>query len=310
MLNIMLSITSRLSLFIFLLFMGLPSVAQLTCIDIFSVKEIATADEDFRVIPMLSTYNHELVPGGDRVYFLRNSGARAKYEWKIENGQLLKFQDGKLVPLTTAVKKKDRFFDETLDTPLVEFVLSPEKQLFGMTRDEHTRTFENTGLMIHHSTFLGGQPVNFGGKVIVENGKIKYLENYSGHYHPHYKDFLIFLNWTSSHGVDLKYTQIQIVDSKNALTDKKAVKEFERYMPEIILLAELQKGPLSVEFLNMLKARIDREFQETGESLFLYRTNFIWSSLSAGARDSLKQIGASHGLRMPDPEASSLNFGG
>lgn len=292
-------------LVLFLLGLSLPAAAQQACFDIFALKTEAAIDTiELREIPMLSRYKYEIAGDGN-VHYLRNSGARARYEWLIQNGLFVHVRDGKTILLNTEVSKKGRHYDDLLDNPLVEFVLSTNKQMFGMTRDELTRVFDETGRSVHHSTFMGGAPVNFAGNMIVENGRIKLIDNRSGHYRPTLEDFSLFLTWLKQQGVDISRTEIRIDGLEQLLDQRVPVRVLEEHMPEMVLVAHMQEGILHAGRLEAIRERIENEFKMTGDSLFLYRANFVWYYLNPTARDFLVSVANSHGRTMPDTTVGS-----
>lgn len=293
------------SLLLFLAVLGfsVPGISQSACFDIFALREAAPDVADLRDIPMRENFKYELQPGRSHVFYLKSDKSRARYEWVLQQGLLFKADGQRLVPLNTAVAKKDRFFDETLDTPLVEFVLSPNKQLFGMTRDEHTRVFEETNLSIHHSTFMGGGDVKFAGNMIVKEGRIVFLDNRSGHYWPRPSDFANFLKWITSEGVDLSRTEIRLDDFKKVLESPEhalALRLLETYMPELVFFTNKKEGMLPESVYASVKERVEKEFHEQGHSVFLLRTSFVWDHFNPTTRHFLTKLGETHGQTVPD----------
>lgn len=288
--------TSFLS-FIITLGIAQATFAREACFDIFLLQttpQTQLVSTELTDIPMVERYAYEL-RGEGNVHYLRSAIARAKYEWTLRDGLLFQLQNGKPVLLNTAVTKKDRNFDESLDTPLVEFVLSSGQQLFGMTRDQHARVFEDSGRIIHHSTFMGGAPVKFAGTIVVENGRITLLDNRSGHYRPGMEQFANFLNWLVGQGVDLSRTEMRIDNFHKFLDAGVSLRVLESHIPEFVFLARMENGTLET-----LRARIEQEFRDTGDSVLLYRTNFIWGELGRNAREMLVKVGERHGRTMPD----------
>ncbi len=276
-----------------------PVAAQLACYDIFALTSLTASPPELRTIPMLERFRYERFEDSN-VFYLRNASARARYEWFVKDGLFVQMREGKTQTVTTAVTKKDHRFDESLDTPLVEFVLSTSYQFFGMTRSEHLRIFDESAKSIHHSTFMGGGEVKFAGNVFLENGVVKRIDNRSGHYRPSLEDFVMFLTWLRAQGVDLSRAEIRIEDFDRMLENQVPFKIMEEHMPELVFIARVGSGMLHPGFFEALKERIDREFKETGDSTLLYRSNFVWDLMTPSARDFLTQVGRAHGKSMPD----------
>ncbi|MCC6138886.1 MAG: hypothetical protein IT287_09645 [Bdellovibrionaceae bacterium] len=291
----------------FLIAVASVSVYGQTCSEIFAASDVASLDV-FPELRMIQRYEGEGPTDRNEVYYVRTPEARAKYEWKVANGVLMKFKDGKWLPLTTAVSVKDHRYDPIQDTPLVEFVVSVKGQVFGMTRDEQMRAYEETGLPLHHSTFLAGKPVGFAGNMIVKNGKIAVLDNTSGHYTPGVESLLLFLTSLKNKGVDLQSTYIRLDHVTGAFKNAQQVRDLETFMPEIILVEAAQKvlqGRDTVLFdrtayLNKIESLIESEFKKTGDSRLLRRADFVWLFIYTDVRELLTQLAARHNLNLRD----------
>ena len=57
----------------------------------------------------------------------------------------------------------------------------------------------------HHSSLLGGASVAMGGEMKVNNGRIEWISNKSGHYLPNADQVIQFLHWLKKDGVELDF---------------------------------------------------------------------------------------------------------
>ncbi len=63
----------------------------------------------------------------------------------------------------------------------------------------------------HHSTFFGGEKVDFAGEMQFEEGRLRVVTNKSGHYKPGDAEILVMLNWAHTNGVDLSDVEFRTV---------------------------------------------------------------------------------------------------
>nr|CAB3489097.1 unnamed protein product [Digitaria exilis] len=110
---------------------------------------------------------------------------RKLYEYIIVEGKVIHKQSG-----------------EPLDTEGAEwiFVMSTARRLYAGMK-------ERGGF--HHSSFLAGGAVITAGKLTAENGVIKSICPYSGHYKPSTKDLKNFMKFFEDRGVDLNEDKVQ-----------------------------------------------------------------------------------------------------
>ena len=61
----------------------------------------------------------------------------------------------------------------------------------------------------YHSTYVNGEPVLCAGAMTIVNGRIVYINNFSGHYKPRYENFVFYLETLRMMGIDLTRVQVQ-----------------------------------------------------------------------------------------------------
>ncbi len=71
----------------------------------------------------------------------------------------------------------------------------------------YASNYQEVGVF-HHSSFLAGQAIAFGGEAIIENGVLKNLKNLAGHYNPQTDLYVQILDRLHRGGVDI--TQVQL----------------------------------------------------------------------------------------------------
>lgn len=79
--------------------------------------------------------------------------------------------------------------------------------------DMHSRLYINRKMpgRFHHSSFVAGGAVKAAGSIVVENGVLKQLTTWSGHYRPRASDIALFLQWLESNHVDMKNVELLLV---------------------------------------------------------------------------------------------------
>jgi hypothetical protein len=68
---------------------------------------------------------------------------------------------------------------------------------------------------LHHSSFLAGQPVAAAGSMEVYRGRLKFIDNNSGHYWPTIRHLRQMLRELNSRGTDLTKTTIGVVTASS-----------------------------------------------------------------------------------------------
>ena len=79
--------------------------------------------------------------------------------------------------------------------------------------DMHSRLYINRKLpgRFHHSSFVAGGAVKAAGSIVVENGELKQLTTWSGHYRPRSSDIALFLEWLEAKHVNMSHVELLLV---------------------------------------------------------------------------------------------------
>lgn len=79
--------------------------------------------------------------------------------------------------------------------------------------DMHSRLYINRKMpgRFHHSSFVAGGAVKAAGSIVVEDGVLKQLTTWSGHYRPRASDIALFLQWLESNHVDMTNVELLLV---------------------------------------------------------------------------------------------------
>ncbi|MCL7044595.1 hypothetical protein MKW94_001685 [Papaver nudicaule] len=80
------------------------------------------------------------------------------------------------------------------------FVMSPFKKLYAGEKKKGC---------FHHSSFLAGGTTLAAGRLVAENGALKSVSAYSGHYRPTDENLGIFKDFLSENGVNLDKVEIR-----------------------------------------------------------------------------------------------------
>ncbi|KAL5224664.1 hypothetical protein ABZP36_011303 [Zizania latifolia] len=118
---------------------------------------------------------------------------REDYEYTITEGKIIHKQSGE--PLDTSQGPKG--------TKWI-FVMSTTKRLFAGKKERG---------VFQHSSFLAGGATIAAGRFTANNGAIKSIWAYSGHYKPSAENLANFMNFLEENGVDLK--QVEVRSSTN-----------------------------------------------------------------------------------------------
>lgn len=113
---------------------------------------------------------------------------REQYEYVVVEGKIVHQQTGKF-----------------LDTNGVPGA----KWIFVMSTSERLYAGEKKKGVFHHSTFLAGGATLAAGRLVVENGKLKSISAYSGHYRPTDERLDSFLSFLKDNGVILDEVEIR-----------------------------------------------------------------------------------------------------
>jgi hypothetical protein len=79
--------------------------------------------------------------------------------------------------------------------------------------DMHSRLYINRKMpgRFHHSSFVAGGAVKAAGSIVVEEGILKQLTTWSGHYRPRSSDIAMFLEWLEAKQVNMKDVELLLV---------------------------------------------------------------------------------------------------
>ncbi|KAL6641888.1 hypothetical protein ACP70R_020069 [Stipagrostis hirtigluma subsp. patula] len=114
---------------------------------------------------------------------------REHYEYIIKEGKIIHKQSGE--PLDTSQGPKGAKWI---------FVMSTAKKLYAGKKERG---------VFQHSSFLAGGTTIAAGRFTAENGVIKSIWAYSGHYKPSAENLSNFLNFLEENGVDLKEVEVR-----------------------------------------------------------------------------------------------------
>ncbi|KAL5676921.1 hypothetical protein ACJX0J_013052, partial [Zea mays] len=113
---------------------------------------------------------------------------REHYEYIIKEGKVIHKQSGE--PLDTRGPKGTKWI----------FVMSTAKKIYAGQKQRG---------VFQHSSFLAGGATIAAGRFTAENGVIKSIWAYSGHYKPSAENLLNFMNFLEGNGVDLKEVEVR-----------------------------------------------------------------------------------------------------
>jgi hypothetical protein len=92
-------------------------------------------------------------------------------------------------------------------------VLEKVREKWIYVWDMHSRLYINRKLpgRFHHSSFVAGGAVKAAGSIVVEDGVLKQLTTWSGHYRPRSSDIAMFLEWLEAKQVNMKDVELLLV---------------------------------------------------------------------------------------------------
>ncbi|XP_068661232.1 IQ domain-containing protein IQM3-like [Aristolochia californica] len=132
---------------------------------------------------------------------------REQYEYILMEGKVVHKQTGELLETTTASIKGKWIF-----------VMSSSRKLYAGRKKKG---------IFHHSSFLAGGATLAAGRFIAENGALKAIWAYSGHYRPTEENLKIFLDFLSENGVNLDEVKILSSSNEDYYDDVKTVERKE-----------------------------------------------------------------------------------
>lgn len=200
-------------LVILLVFGGSPAQASFfkqVCEQLFgrvetSAPKVAVRLESgntYSTIPMRDRYRGEnqvdvYGDGGSEMpvrYFKEQT--RKTLEVGVDEAGLLRKADGTFL---------NTCYPVTADCPAAIFVMDSQGKIYVYDGDYLSETME----LIFHSSILGGKPVASAGEIFVEQGKIRLINDRSGHYRPSPEIFGQVVDELGRRGVKLEKEQIK-----------------------------------------------------------------------------------------------------
>ncbi|XXG64248.1 hypothetical protein AAC387_Pa05g2247 [Persea americana] len=155
--------------------------------------------------------------------------------------------DGKLV------YKKSGMFVDTCEGSKWIFVLSTSRALYAGQKKKGT---------FQHSSFLSGGATTASGRMVAENGILKAIWPYSGHYCPTEENFKEFISFLGEHNVDLTNVKRCAIDDDSP--------PFKIVSEEELHREEAAERRTMAEVVNVAMAKVDESATETSE---VARTN-------------------------------------
>ncbi|TVU26907.1 hypothetical protein EJB05_29478 [Eragrostis curvula] len=143
---------------------------------------------------------------------------RENYEYIVNEGKIVHKLSGE--PLDTSRDKGTKWI----------FVMSTAKRLYAGKKEKG---------VFQHSSFLAGGTTIAAGRFTAENGVIKSIWAYSGHYKPSAENLSNFMNFLEDNGVDLKEVEVRS-STKEDYYDDPVPNEIQNFTaaispPELIL---------------------------------------------------------------------------
>ncbi|XXG88279.1 hypothetical protein AAC387_Pa12g0508 [Persea americana] len=129
---------------------------------------------------------------------------REHYEYVPKDGRIIHKQTGELID-TTQGSEKGKWI----------FVMSTTKKLYAGQKKKG---------VFHHSSFLAGGATLAAGRFTAENGKLKAISAYSGHYRPTEENLNAFLSYLEQNGIKLDEIEIPSASNEDYYEDGNTVK--------------------------------------------------------------------------------------
>ncbi|KZV27939.1 hypothetical protein F511_36669 [Dorcoceras hygrometricum] len=161
---------------------------------------------------------------------------REHYEYVVVDGKLLRLLSGK--PLDTNGGSPG------------------SKWIFVMATTKRLYAGEKKKGLFHHSSFLAGGATLAAGRIVAEDGVLKSISPYSGHYKPTYESLDCFLSFLKENGVDLDTVEIRKANEDYDYADNLKMAK-DRTVSEVSLLSESVPCDISVE-VNKLSSETAR----------------------------------------------------
>lgn len=167
-----------------------------------------------------------------------------------------------------------------LQTQLPLDTNSGEKWIFVTSASNRLYAGEKKKGKFHHSSFLAGGATLAAGRLDVDNGTLKIISPYSGHYRPSEESLKSFLSFLKENGVDLDTVEI-----------KKANEDYENYEGKEAAKNGLKPGiPISSDILQSETHDQENKVDETAAKNVSYKRSLSGGLNSTKADVSKKAI--------------------
>ncbi|KAF6160229.1 hypothetical protein GIB67_018998 [Kingdonia uniflora] len=181
---------------------------------------------------------------------------REHYEYIVVNGKFLHKQTGKLLDTTKGSKWI--------------FVMSTLKELYA---GEKKKGF------FHHSSFLAGGATFAAGRLSAENGGLKSISAYSGHYHPTEETLDSFLSFLKENGVSLDEVEILYSEGYESYEDNRSIQQ------DSNVSQSTDPVPSQVEVPDVVQEEQPTQLTEVAQSDNIYKR-----TLSGGIRSPKSEV--------------------
>ncbi|CAN4117290.1 unnamed protein product [Withania somnifera] len=186
---------------------------------------------------------------------------RQYYEYIIAEGQILHKLTGNLL-------------DTTKGPPGTKwiFVMSTSKRLYAGEKKKG---------MFHHSSFLAGGAALAAGRLVVQDGSVKSISPYSGHYRPTDDSLDTFLSILKEHGVNVD--EVEIKKANEDYDNSGDAKSVEKRLSKLFTLSD--PPPRAVE-----EEEKDHSTESIGSLQVESRTSSYQRTLSGGLQSPRTEV--------------------
>ncbi|XP_022143782.1 IQ domain-containing protein IQM3-like [Momordica charantia] len=188
---------------------------------------------------------------------------RENYEYIILQGRIIHKQSGNLLDTNKGSQGAKWIF-----------VMCTAKKLYAGQKKKG---------MFHHSSFLAGGATLAAGRLVVEEGVLKSISAYSGHYRPTDVSLASFLTFLHVNGVNLNQVQIYKANEDSESYGREGGASFESPKAEIFeedendipssKLAEVSKTETKAEYQRSLSGGLPSPRSEVPTTAILHRIN-------------------------------------
>ncbi|KAL0543688.1 hypothetical protein IC582_018791 [Cucumis melo] len=186
---------------------------------------------------------------------------RENYEYIILHGKIIHKKSGKLLDTNQGSQGAKWIF-----------VMSTTKILYAGEKKKG---------MFHHSSFLAGGVTLAAGRLVTEDGVLKAISAYSGHYRPTDVSLVSFLSFLHENGVNLDEVKIyKASDDSESYSQEgggnfeaEILEEYENCIPPSSQLAEVSQTETRTEFQRTLSGGLPSPRAEVPTTAILQRIN-------------------------------------